>query len=104
MTTTPDTDFDDVLVPALDLDAADLLPLDDAPADDARPDDLPVDPAVVRLADTELVGPDDTHLGIVEVDLLPVGIHDDHGALDLDAHDHDLSDGFDGLDLDFGAG
>ncbi|MEO1064145.1 MAG: hypothetical protein AAFZ07_22215 [Actinomycetota bacterium] len=96
-----DVSFDDVLAPELVLDDADRLDLDDAV----------VDPAVVRLADTELLGPDDTHLGIVDVELLPVDAHDDHLLLDtLDGTDaavtelalpeHDPTEPL-GLDLGF---
>lgn len=112
MTTTPDTSLDtaidDDVSPAFELDHTELLDLDDSIAIDADLD-ARVDPAVMRLADTELLGPDDTHLGIVEVELLPVDVHDDleHTLVDLDqldpVHD-DPVDPFTGLDLDFGVG
>ena len=102
MTTTPDTGLDDLLVPALDLDPADEL---DLTADD----EAQVDPAVVSLADTELVGPDDTHLGIIDVELLPIHVHDDldHSVLDvgtLEPNPDVLASEPVGLDLDFGVG
>ncbi len=102
MTTTPDTPLDDLLVPALDLDPVDEL---DLTADD----DAAVDPAVVSLADTELVGPDDTHLGIIEVELLPIHVHDDLDQSILGVGSPEpspeefASEPF-GLDLDFGVG
>ncbi len=102
MTTTPDTPLDDLLVPALDLDPVDEL---DLTADD----DAAVDPAVVSLADTELVGPDDTHLGIIEVELLPIHVHDDLdqsilGVGSPEPSPEELASEPFGLDLDFGVG